>query len=254
MSIRIHKIPHNLNGNYTIYDSSDFEYADPIKYFAELHINVNFEFARNYLINIFPTFPIEIINIESQRQAIIEWGNSYREYLERAIPQNFIDLLECVSKKQQIKLLKGQSMTPDQLVAFIIKSHKEFGFTFSQYSATHYPNGIEASDIPLIVEIDGDKVDSLGQTALSDNQLKQAVLFRNVIISKFLDKGTVWHCFFLTFKSVFGKECWENGQPHLHYISDKFGIAREKVLMELKSRKYSLGSLPHIKFINFRDK
>ena len=254
MSIRIHKIPHNLNGNYTIYDSSDFEYADPINYFAELHINVNFEFARKYLINSFPKFPIEFINIESHRQAIIEWEKSYAEYLKTAIPKNFIDLLDCESKKQQIKLLKGQSISPEQMVAFIIKSYKNLGFMFSQYSAMHYPNGIEAKDMPLFVEIDEDTVNKVGHTTLSDNQLKHVVKFRNVTISKFLDRGLIWHCFFLTFRSVFGEESWKDGQPHLHYISDKFGITREDVLSELKSKKYNLGNLPHIKFINYRDK
>ena len=51
-----------------------------------------------------------------------------------------------------------------------------------------------------------------------------------------------------------GKESWKDGQPHFHYISDKFGIPREKVVEQLKSNNYSLGCLPHIDIIGYRDK
>ena len=47
---------------------------------------------------------------------------------------------------------------------------------------------------------------------------------------KFIDKEDEWHCLFLTYDSIRGKESWNGGQPHYHYISDKFGIPRAEWL------------------------
>ena len=41
------------------------------------------------------------------------------------IPENFLTLLETARKKDQISLLKGLSINPDQLIALIFKSFKE---------------------------------------------------------------------------------------------------------------------------------
>ena len=76
---------------------------------------------------------------------------------------------------------------------------------------------------------------------------------RKVIVSKFLDKGDIWHCFFLTFKSLDGKENYHDGQPHLHYISSAWNIPRQEVKEQLTSKKYSLPSLPHIDFHTHRN-
>jgi len=58
---------------------------------------------------------------------------------------------------------------------------------------------------------------------------------------------------FLTFDSLKGNETWRDGQAHYHYISDKFGIPRQKVVEQLKSGKYRLGTLPHIDLVGYRD-
>ena len=234
-----------MDSYYTVYNSGDFEYVDPVKHYRDIHLMVEFEFAKKYLLSIFPTYPTTLIDSESQRQALKEWGKSYKEYLDLEIPKSLLDLLKSESKKEQINLLKGQSITSDQFTAFIIKAYLNYGFTLSQYSTIHYPSEIDPNDLPIIAEIDKDVVNRLGKTTLSDNQLKHIVKFRNVTISKFLDSSECWHCFFLTFKSIFGGETWHNGKPHLHYISDKFGLPRERVVIELKNKNYKLGNLPH---------
>lgn len=54
--------------------------------------------------------------------------------------------------------------------------------------------------------------------------------------------------FFATYKSFRGEETWlGEKQPHYHYISSGFGIERKEVVKQLKSKKYKLGNLPHIK-------
>lgn len=252
MTLRIRKIPHHQNGDYTVYESSDFEYTDPVKHFRDVHLKVEFEFAKKYLLSIFPKFPAYLIEFESQRQALIEWEKSYKNYLNLELPKNFFELLNSDSKKEQIHLLKGQSITSDQLTALIIKAFINSEFTLSQYSASHYPQDIDPNDLPLITEIDNDDVIKIGKTSLSDSQLKHVVKFRNVTISKFLDNKKSWHCFFLTFKSIFGEESWHDGMPHVHYISDKFGLPRDKVVRELKNKNYKLGNLPHIIFNRYK--
>jgi hypothetical protein len=254
MSIRLHKIQDEEKGPYTVFESPDIEFSDPIDHFAEIHIRVNYELDRKLYLSSFPEFPVEFINTISFKQAISEWLEKYNEYLKSEIPNNFISLLKSSSKKQQIHLLKGQSINPDQLVALIIKAHNDFGYSFSQYSVEFYHNGINKEDLPLVVELEGEKVNKVGETTLSDKQLRNAIKFRQVIVSKFIDNGPNWHCFFLTYRSIFGQENWHDGQPHLHYISDKFGLSRNKVVQEIKSRKYKLGNLPHIDFIGYRDK
>lgn len=107
--------------------------------------------------------------------------------------------------------------------------------------------------MPKLVEIKDDKVSKVGNTTLTDGQLKQAVDHRKVVVAKFIDKEDEWHCIFLTYDSIRGKESWKGGQPHYHYISDKFGIPRAEVLNQLKSRIYNLGSLPHIDLVGYRD-
>lgn len=86
---------------------------------------------------------------------------------------------------------------------------------------------------------------------MSDGQLKHAIKFRKVIVAKVLDKGDEWHCFYLTFKSIAGEESWKNGQPHYHYLSDKWGISREELVRQIKSDKYPSTSV-HIDLLDYR--
>jgi hypothetical protein len=188
------------------------------------------------------------------KEAIKNFDEKFTELSKIKIPENFISVLTAGSKKEQVKLLKGQSITPDQLLAFLFRAHTEFGFSFSQYIGEHNHKGLDVSQMPIVVEIKDNEVRKVGKTTLSDGQLKHAVDQRKVIVSKFLDNGKEWHCLFLTYDSIKGKETWKNGQPHYHYISDKFGIPREKVVEQLKSNNYSLGSLPHIDLLDYRDK
>jgi hypothetical protein len=94
-------------------------------------------------------------------------------------------------------------------------------------------------------EKDG-SITKFGNTELTDGQLKMALEQRSVKIAKFIEKDEEWHCFFITYDSIGGKENWQNGQPHFHYISNLFGIKKEDVITQIKSKKYKLGNLPHI--------
>jgi hypothetical protein len=250
--IRRHKIPNDSgNGSYTIFESPDFEYVDPTKHYAESFIVNNVSMMRDIILLKKPPVPLDFIEKYIHREAFKDWFKKLKEIEETPIPENLTNLLKAASKKDQIKLLKDLSISPDQLIAFIFKSWTDHGYTFSQYKSERQHAGLDKMKMPKLVEIKNGKVNKVGKTSLTDGQLKQAVDHRKVIVSKFLDKENSWHCLFLTFDSLKGKETWKDGQAHYHYISDKFGIPRQKVVDQLKSGKYNLGSLPHIDLVGY---
>lgn len=242
----------NGKGVYTTFYSTDFEYVDPIKYYAESFIRTNTSMMRDIVFFKKPPIPLNYIEYFIRKEALKDWNNKFEEIYSTVIPSNLISLLNSSSKKEQLKLLKNLTITPDILMAFIFKAWTDFGFSFSQYSSHHHSTGLDKGKMPLLVEIKDGKVRKVGETMLTDGQLKQAVEHRKVIVSKFFDNEKSWHCLFLTFDSLKGKESWKDGQPHYHYISDKFGIPRAEVVKQLKSKNYKLGNLPHIALLDYR--
>ena len=230
----------------------DFERVDPIKYYGD-----SFIIQRMILRGV----PNEELNgqnkiTEKSKSIFIDSVKLWREKLieinQTPIPKNLITLLSTNKKSEQEKLLKGVVLNPDILVALLFKAHSDFNYTFSQYSSEIPQKAVEASKMPLAYEVTEDEVKIFGKTELSEKQLRHAIQHRKVTITKFLDKGTNWHCFFTTFKSLRGEETWlGKNQPHFHYISDSFRLTREKVIAELKSDKYKLGNLPHIKLTEY---
>lgn len=244
--MKINKISDDENGKYTIYLNEDIEYADPVKYYSESILKFNFAFEKQVMLPRINPFHEPMLNKVLTERAEKEWEKKYQEFLSLEIPSNFLTLLNSNSKNEQIKLLRNQKFNSNQLIAFFIVAGVKFGYKFSQYTAEHYHNGLDLSSLPKVIEVVGDEVKKIGETILSDGQLKQVVRHRKRLISRIIDNGETWHCFFGTIKSMYGDENWQGGQAHLHYISDKFGIKREKVVEQLKSKNYKLGNLPHI--------
>jgi len=149
-------------------------------------------------------------------------------------------------------LLKEAILTPKILMGLIITAEKT-GYTLSEYTGEHFPKNVDLSKMPQAYRVKKNgEVEIFGKTELTNGQLRQALEQRKVTIAKFLDKGEEWHCFFLTFNSLKGKETWlGEKQPHYHYISNAFELSREYVVKQIKSKKYNLGSLPHIKLENY---
>lgn len=244
------------NGEYSIFETHDFEFVNPIEHYSTVFIASSFAMMKEIVLLKTPPFPfpIEVIDKILMKEAVKKWEQNFSDTLKTEIPENFIAILTAATKKDQVKLLKNQSITPDQLLAFLFKANTDFGYLFSQYRGEHNHKGLDESKMPAVIRIKEGKVYKVGETSLTDGQLKQVIEQRKVIISKFLDKDNEWHCLLLTYDSLKGKESWKNGQPHYHYISNKFGIPRDKVVEQLKSSSYNLGSLPHIDLIEYRDK
>jgi hypothetical protein len=250
--VKITKI-NDGSGTYTIFEASNFEYLNPIEHFSNILIETEVSIKMDIYKIKNPSLNIRIIENHLRNQAISYSKERLEKAMQVIIPEKLISLLTTRSKKEQLSLLKGLSINPEELLAFILKSYLSYGYLYSQYTSEHHHNGLEVENMPKLVEIKDDKVNKVGNTSLTDGQLKQAVNHRKVTVAKFIDKEDEWHCLFLTYDSIRGKESWKGGQPHYHYISDKFGIPRAEVLSQLKSRIYNLGSLPHIELTGYRD-
>lgn len=239
------KIPYE-NGFYSMKEYDDFEFVNPLEFIKNICIESSKSFDRNILIGKGFSNPSERV---LKKFALKRCSKKIRNYQNTKIPKALISLLNANSKKEQVNLLKGLSLNHDQLYSFIFFAYENYNFKLSQYKANHNHNGFDVSKMPRIVHIEDDgRVTKVGKTELSDGQLKQIVEHRKVTISKFLDNNNGWHCFFVTYKSLAGKEKHNDGKPHFHYISDKWNIDRKDVLEQLTSKKYSLPSLPHVGF------
>jgi hypothetical protein len=246
--MEVNKIQDGKGKTYIMVNHQEVEKVNPIELYEKIHKASGTRIMR--LMGLDKYFPM-IKNV-LDKLAQEDWEEKYREIMDTKMPENLKQIFNAVKKKDQIKLLKGLSITPDILIAFFFYAWQERGYSFSQYRGEHEREGLNKSELPIIAYIEDGKVERVGESTLTDGQIKQAIQQRTVVNAYFLDKGENWHCLFATHNSLKGEENWQNGQPHFHYISSKFGISREKVIESLKSKYYKLGSLPHVKLTDYR--
>lgn len=246
----INRIP-TKKGYYTIFELGDVNRVNPLNLFRTQHINMCFNLEMDILLaNKEVPFSFNLIDVLLKR-GVKSWFKYKDEILKSDLSVNFIKVLEAKSKKEQVRLLKGSSLDTNQMIKWVFIAWKRYGLRFSQFNIEHLSKDIPGREMPVIVDVSKGKVKKVGETILSDKQLKHAMEFRKVVVAKFLENNDEWHCLFLTYDSIKGKERWKNGLPHFHYISDKFGISRREVENQLRSKKYNLGSLPHIEFLKY---
>ena len=244
------------NSFYSIKEVGDFEYVNPIEKMIEVTRNISIINDRNLLSllpkdNIYSKLNIhtqeKVIDKVLEKNALKLWEDYLKRIMSEVLPSKLFDILESHDKKEQKKILKGISFTIDGLMWFIIQAFENYGFTFSQYLSRHYPNNFDVSQLPnFAIKNKDNHIKTIGDTTLTEGQIKSAIEQKHAVVAKFLDKGNIWHCFFQTYKSVNGDEV--NQRPHLHYISHAWGLSREEVLFQLRSKNYKLPSTPHIDF------
>lgn len=218
---------------------SGFEFKNPIEHY------------QNDLVQMFAT-TIRMFFQNADQKTIDKMARKkWREWKSNVdsirIPKGLIGLLNSNSKRDQVSLLKGISISRQQLTAFIFKAWTDYKFTYSFYTSEALPSDVKESDMPPLVSVNDEKIKVIGETSLSEGKLKQVMEHRHNIFAKFLDCDNNWHCFLYTFKSLDGRE--KSGENHLHYISSAFGKTRDEVLAQIKSSRYNLGSLPHIRVV-----
>ncbi len=228
----------------------DVEYINPVEHFRQGQIRLISAAYRDLLnlhnVEMTAKLP-ERFFIEKAEK---DWEGIYNGVMAAKVPANFMALLLSESKKEQERLMRAQSITPDELGAFIFRAWNEHGYTMSTYHFKSIPSNVDEKDLPKAYMVEGDTVTKMGDTTLSDGKLRAVLRERKVIVARILDKGKEWHCFFQTYRSLRGEETWREGQPHLHYLSDKWGVPREQVVERIKQGDYPATSV-HIALTNY---
>ena len=164
-------------------------------------------------------------------QSIIE-ATELRPELKKLINNN-------LKKKQQIVLLKGQKIIRNELLKLFYEAEEQ-GYLFSSFIREKKQNSVADNDLPSFIYLDEDgKLQHIGETSLSDGQMKQLIDQREVLIARIIEKENHWHCFLQTYKGLKGLEGGDQGKvPHIHYISDSFGISKDKIVEQIKNGEY----------------
>jgi hypothetical protein len=250
-------------GYYSFLKDDDFEYANPIEKMAEIVIEVSISQMKNHLLfarenKLLPVAENSKINSDALiekvacEKALKIWEEEYEKITSQEVPEALYKVLQSTTKKEQARVLRGLSLTHDELTAFIFKAWEIHGFTLSRYMSEHHHKGLDAFELPKVAyKEDDNSIISKGATSLTPGQIRQAIENRRVVVARFLDKGPLWYCFFLTFRSLKGEET--GGRPHLHFISHSWEYSREYVLEQFKSNDYRLGRLPHIDYHTYRN-
>lgn len=241
------------NGFYRVFWDDIVEEVNPIDYYKKFELNKRATMYRDYLEMKDPLLAQKLSDdfyIQFARQTLSE--EKFWETKEQTkVPENFLKLLKTQRKKDQESLLKGLSINPDQLIALIFKSYNDYGYLYSRYRFENLPKDLTSKKKPKVADISEDGVvKTIGATDLTDGQVKNMIEQRKVIIAHFFDKDDDWHCLFITYNSIEGKEKWKDGQPHFHYISSAFGITRKDFIKSMRSGQYKSTSI-HIDLLDY---
>lgn len=251
MAIDSYSIEDDQGGHYYIAMMPDYELVTPHDYLIEVIVNSKYRLMQIIAKGQNITGPRELMLQIMRKRAIAEWKVEYAGMLIKKLPANLISLLDTERKSEQKQLTRGMQLTSDELTAFIAQAGHFHGFLYSQYRSEHIPNGTDLGSLPVFthLNIDG-SITKVGNSTLSDGQLKNVVTQRKVLLGKFLEKGADWHCFVYTYDSINGKEKGDWGS-HIHYISSKWGVPKADVVAGIKNGRYVSSGLPHIKY--YRD-
>lgn len=241
----------NGNGFTRVFSTDEVEKVNPLEYYRTYEVEKRAISLRDLLHAKNPFLTSYLDDSFFMKQAEETLEGFFEKFEKTEVHQNFQKLLETPRKKDQVDLMKGMSLNPDQLMSVIIFAHKKFGYLYSKYRFENLPNGLEGKKLPKLFRLKEDgSIDKVGETELTDGELKNVIEQRKVIISHFLECGELWHCIFTTHNSIGGKENWKDGQPHFHYISSGFGISKEKFIDSMRTGKYKSTNV-HIDLLGY---
>ena len=217
------------NGFYRIFWDDKVEKVNPVEYYKNYELNKRAISFRDILEMKDPFLAGKLTTDFYVKLA--------KEEIE--VPENFLKLLETTRKKDQVSLLKGLSINPDQLISLIFKSFNDHHYLYSRYRFENLPKDLDDKKRPKVADISKEGViKTVGETELTEGQVKKMINERKVIIAHFFDRGDDWHCLFITYNSIDGRENHKNGQPHFHYISSAFGITRDDFIKSMENGNY----------------
>lgn len=239
--IRISRIIDKTTGSLLVdigYD--ECEYMSPKEYIITLaHASAVIQLSM-HLITVDPTLILAkeaSTPIDNNARSIVL--NHLQDVANVPTPTRFVELLSSpLKKKEQVKLLKAEHISKQQLEKLMLIA-EDLGYTYSQYKTEKLPTDTSEADFPRAFSLNADgSVMKMGDSSLTDGQLKNIIECRDVEVAKFFDKGDEWHCFYFTYRGMEGKEHGAHGsQPHIHYWSSAFGIDRKELINKLKAGK-----------------
>jgi hypothetical protein len=230
------------------FEGGDVEFVNPLEYYSDWQKKKPIAIDKALLYHRNPILASYISESFYEKKAEESWCEIHDKIKKTEIPPTLIQVLKSKSKKEQEQLMKKTEFNAFQFCAFLLKAYDEHGYTFNNYITEQLPKNVDSDELPLFIKVEKDgTVRSAGETNMSEGQLKAVVDFRRVVVAKFLDSGDEWHCFFVVYRSLRGEESWRGGQPHFHYISDKWGYTRDEVVAMFKGDKYPTTSV-HIPY------
>lgn len=239
--------------SYQVFWLDNVEKTNPIELYKNAEIYKRAILYRNVIEIKDPVLAQNLTDDFYTRYAMREVENEgYCEKIERVgVHENFLKLLETTRKKDQITLLKGMSITPEQLMSLIFKSYKDYNYLYSIYRFENLSKDLYDKKTPKFAAMLNDgTIETIGDTDLTNGQVKKMITERKVIIAHFFDRGNDWHCLFTTYNSIGGKENHNNGQPHYHYFSSAFGINRDEFIESMRCGDYKSTSV-HIDLLEY---
>ena len=139
-----------------------------------------------------------------------------------------------LSSKDQERLLKGVVLNPYDIL-WLNKYAQDLGYLLDVYQQERYPEKFDEKQMPIVINQNDDKIESIGKTDMSEGEMRALLEQRKVVHAKIYHKDYHWHCFYFTYKGLSGLEGGKYGsQPHYHYISDKSGITLKALLNAIK--------------------
>lgn len=178
----------------------------------------------------------EIIN----QVALMFAKQSYNELSKESVDGKLKNIFQKeLNKKEKIRLLKGVQLTEPQLSSLFNFAEK-CGYRFSHYKWQGDPKSVKEEKLPSFMHMKDDgSIEYIGETTLTEGQMRTIINQADVLIVRIFDNGSHWHCFLQTYKGLKGMESGVQGsRPHLHYLSDSFGISKADLVKMIKIGRY----------------
>lgn len=174
------------------------------------------------------------------RAASIIAEKTYENFTKCSFDSCFESLFKKeLSKKEQIRLLKGAQLTETQLFS-LFNFAEECGYRFSHYKWQGDPKSVKEEKLPSLMHMKDDgSIEYIGEITLTEGQMQTIINQADELIVRIFDNGSHWHCFLQTYKGLKGMESGVQGsRPHLHYLSDSFGISKADLVKMIKIGRY----------------
>lgn len=222
------------------YVSENVDKINPINFIKQGIVQFKISEIKEKL---FTKNPILMLGVEDsfyQEKANEFWKKYHTHLLSIKISDNFKRILSDnnLSKQEQENTLKGEVISPIEMQSLFIQAYNNFNYSYSHYHFDFVNTKKENYKLPNIFNYSNNKLTKIGETNLTDSELKQMINQRNSVIVHFLDNGEHWHCLFMTYRSLSGKETWKDEKSHYHYLSDKWNIKRDDAINQFNSKKY----------------